>query len=196
VRAVLRLCEFYLGICFTTEEKARKNLSHGKKNLSHSTVYILPKHPHITKPTQTETLQNPLIRTHTHAPDTSNLRCCTIYISLPHIRWSHTQNKGLREDTAAPKWRFQCPTLSHALHIRVIEQNGNLKFCLWAFSLLLQKGYCFPDPAVFSWERKLSIYSIWPPAVQRNTLGSCIHGAVNHMDAAGSGRSFAALETG
>jgi hypothetical protein len=27
-----RLCEFYLGICLTTKEKARKNLSQGKKN--------------------------------------------------------------------------------------------------------------------------------------------------------------------
>ena len=32
--AVPRLCEFYPGICLTTEEKARKNLSQGKKNLS------------------------------------------------------------------------------------------------------------------------------------------------------------------
>jgi adenine specific DNA methylase Mod len=31
---VLRLCEFYPGICLTTEEKARKNLSQGTKNLS------------------------------------------------------------------------------------------------------------------------------------------------------------------
>ena len=45
--AVPRLCEFYLGVCLTTEEKARKNLSQGKKNLSRGTVYILPKHPHI-----------------------------------------------------------------------------------------------------------------------------------------------------
>jgi hypothetical protein len=68
---VLRLCEFYPGICLTTEEKARKNLSQGKKNLSqvnknlsHNTVYILPKTPthykaltdtHITKPTHTHT---------------------------------------------------------------------------------------------------------------------------------------------
>ena len=29
VRAVPRLCEFYPGICLTTEEKARKNLSQG-----------------------------------------------------------------------------------------------------------------------------------------------------------------------
>jgi len=67
VRAVPRLCEFYPGICLTTEEKARKNLSQVKKNPSHSAVYILPKTPthynaltntHITKPTHTHTLQN------------------------------------------------------------------------------------------------------------------------------------------
>jgi len=38
-----RLGEFYPVICLTTEEKARENLSQGKKNLSQSTVYILPK---------------------------------------------------------------------------------------------------------------------------------------------------------
>ena len=38
VRAVPRLCEFYPGICLTTEEKTWKNLSQVKKNLSHSTV--------------------------------------------------------------------------------------------------------------------------------------------------------------
>ena len=54
-----RLCEFYPGVCRTTEEKARINLSQ-------STVYTLPKHPHITKPTQTQTLQNPRKHTHTH----------------------------------------------------------------------------------------------------------------------------------
>jgi hypothetical protein len=60
-----RLCEFYPGICLTKEEKARKTLSQGKKNLSQvkknlspSTVYILPK-----TPSQTHTLQNPLIHT-------------------------------------------------------------------------------------------------------------------------------------
>ena len=72
-----RLCEFYPDICFTTEEKAwknlsqfkknlsqvKKNLSQVKKNLSQSTVYILPKHPHITKPSQTHTNY----KTHTYA---------------------------------------------------------------------------------------------------------------------------------
>jgi hypothetical protein len=51
-----------LRVCLTNEEKARKNLSQGKKNLSQvkknlsqGTVYILPKHPHIKKPTHTHT---------------------------------------------------------------------------------------------------------------------------------------------
>jgi len=64
---VPRVCEFYPGICLTTEEKARKIFSQGKKNLSQvnkslsqCTVYILPKHPHITKPTQTHTLEGKL----------------------------------------------------------------------------------------------------------------------------------------
>jgi len=57
MQAVPRLFEIYPGICITTEEKARKNLREGTKNLSQGTVYILPKHPHITKPTQTHTLQ-------------------------------------------------------------------------------------------------------------------------------------------
>ena len=70
MRAVPRLCEFYPGICHTTEEEARKNLSQGSRRV---TVYILhitktPTHykththtrPHITKPTHTHThtLQN------------------------------------------------------------------------------------------------------------------------------------------
>jgi len=59
---VPRLCEFYPGICLTTEEKAwktlrqgKKNLSQVKKNLSQRTVYILvlPEHRQFTKSTQT-----------------------------------------------------------------------------------------------------------------------------------------------
>jgi len=73
VRAVPRVCEFYPGICLTTEEKARKNLSQGKKNFSQvkknlgqSTVYILSKHPHITQPTETQSLQDTHTHTNTH----------------------------------------------------------------------------------------------------------------------------------
>ena len=74
-----RLCEFYPGICLTTEEEAWKNLSQGKKNLSHSTVYILPKTPthnkaltnaHVTKPTHTHT--------HAHTHTTKQYKTTTV----------------------------------------------------------------------------------------------------------------------
>jgi len=38
VRAVHRLCELYPGICLTTEEKARKNLSQGSRRLPVGTM--------------------------------------------------------------------------------------------------------------------------------------------------------------
>jgi len=38
VRAMLRLCELYPGICLTTEEKARKNLSQGSRRVPAGTV--------------------------------------------------------------------------------------------------------------------------------------------------------------
>jgi hypothetical protein len=167
-------------------------------NFIYSTVYIYQNthktltNTHITKPTHTHT--------HTHAHEcTGCIECALLYnlcLLTSYALVSQIRQRPKERQRAAPNWLPQCSTLPHALHIRVIEQNGNLKFCLWAFSLLVQKRYCVPDPAVFSWERKLSIYSIWTPGVRRNTLGSCIHGAVNHMDSAGSGRSFEALETG
>jgi hypothetical protein len=64
---------FYPGICHTTEEKARKNHSQGKrnfsqvnKNLSQCTVYV-----HITKtPTHYKTDTNTHTHTHTHTHTT------------------------------------------------------------------------------------------------------------------------------
>jgi len=38
VRAVPHLCELYPGICLTTEEKARKNLSRGSRRVAVGTV--------------------------------------------------------------------------------------------------------------------------------------------------------------
>jgi hypothetical protein len=40
VRAVLLLCGFYPGICLTTEEKARKNFSQGRRRVPADTVKI------------------------------------------------------------------------------------------------------------------------------------------------------------
>ena len=38
VRAVPRLCELYPGICLTTEEKARENLSQGSRRVPVGTM--------------------------------------------------------------------------------------------------------------------------------------------------------------
>jgi len=38
VRAVPRLCVLYPGICVTTEEKARKNFSQGRRRMSVGTM--------------------------------------------------------------------------------------------------------------------------------------------------------------
>jgi len=80
MRAVPRLCEFYPG--FTTVEKARKNLSQGEKNLSQGTVYILPKHPHIEKPTHTHTRARASThyKTHTHPHITKQYKTTTLQI--------------------------------------------------------------------------------------------------------------------
>ena len=64
--------------------RVRKNLSQVKKNLSQSTVYILPKHSHITKPTQTHTLQNPPTHTHTHI--TKQYKTTTVQIETNTVR--------------------------------------------------------------------------------------------------------------
>jgi hypothetical protein len=81
MRVLPSLCEFYLGVCLTTEKKARKNLSQVKKNISQSTknlsqstiyTYILPKHPDITKPTYTYTHTPTPPHTHTHTHTLQN----------------------------------------------------------------------------------------------------------------------------
>jgi hypothetical protein len=50
-----------------TSVRVRKTSVRFKKNLGQNTVYILPKHPQITKPPQTHTLQNPHINTQARA---------------------------------------------------------------------------------------------------------------------------------
>jgi len=85
-----RLCEFYPGICLTTDEKVRKNLIQGKKNLSQSTVYKLSKHPHITKHTHTHT--------HTHTCTHTHIHMHTHTHTHAHTRArAHTHMRALRE---------------------------------------------------------------------------------------------------
>jgi hypothetical protein len=58
---VLRLCEFYPSICLTTEEKARKILSQGKRNPSQVKKNLRVQ---CTYYQNTHTLQNPHKHTH------------------------------------------------------------------------------------------------------------------------------------
>jgi hypothetical protein len=56
VRAVPRLCELYPGICLTTEEKARKNLSYGSRKVPRYPGGSIPGHIH-TNNTQNNTMR-------------------------------------------------------------------------------------------------------------------------------------------
>jgi hypothetical protein len=95
MRDVSRLCEFYPGICLTTEEKARKNLSQGKKNLSQVKKNLkvqysyYQKHPHITKPSQTHRLQNPLIHIRACTHTIKQYKTTTIQIKTKCIYEKH-----------------------------------------------------------------------------------------------------------
>ena len=84
-----RLCEFYPGICFATEEKAQKSLSQVKKNLSQNIVYILPKHPHIRKPTQTHTQKHTPTHIHTHVHTYTHIHT-HIHTHTTHTHTPHT----------------------------------------------------------------------------------------------------------
>jgi hypothetical protein len=68
VRTVPRVCEFYPGICLTTEGKAGRNLSQGKKNSEYS-IHItkIPTHyKTYTKPTHMPTYYKTHAYTHIH----------------------------------------------------------------------------------------------------------------------------------
>ena len=62
MRAVPHLCEFYLGICLTTEEKAWKNLSQGSRRIP--THYKTYTHTH----THTHIFLNKVLRNMVNAP--------------------------------------------------------------------------------------------------------------------------------
>ena len=82
MRAEPRLGELYPGICLTTEEKARKNLSQGSRRVL---VYILPKRTRYKTHTHTHTLQNPHIRTHTLQNPHIHTHTYTPTHTHPHI---------------------------------------------------------------------------------------------------------------
>jgi hypothetical protein len=88
VLAVPSLCEFYPGICLTTEGKARKNLSQGSRSDS--------QHTHNR---DTHTLQNPHTHTHTHTLTHSLTHTLTHSLthSLTHTHThTHTMQKNIK----------------------------------------------------------------------------------------------------
>ena len=87
MRAVPRLCEFYPGICLTTEKKARKNLSQGKKNLSQVKKNLRVQYTYYQN---THTLQNlyahTRARTHTHTYITKQYKTTTVQIKTNTVQ--------------------------------------------------------------------------------------------------------------
>ena len=105
VRAVPRLCEFYPGICLTTEEKARKTLSQGKKNLS-QVKKNLEYSIHITKtPTHHKTLTNTHITkpTHTHAPTPTHTHTHILQNNIKPPQYKLKQNAHRKSNTMGRK---------------------------------------------------------------------------------------------
>ena len=113
-----RLCGFYPGICLATEEKARKKRQ-GKKNLWQGTVYISPKHPHITttKKTHTHTHHTHThtyththithIHTHTHTHHTHTTH--TTHIHTPHTHHTHTHHTHTHKPDATTQFLHSPP---------------------------------------------------------------------------------------
>jgi hypothetical protein len=89
VRAVSRLWEFYPGICLTTEEKARKNLTQGNKNLSHAEKNLSQSIVYIYQ--NTHTLQNPHKHTYykTHTRTHAHTHTLQNNIKTPQYKLKH-----------------------------------------------------------------------------------------------------------
>ena len=80
--------------CLTTEEKARKNfsqskktLSRVKKSLSHSTIYILPKHPHITN-----LHKHTRYKTHTYTHIIKQYKTTTVQIKTNSAKYTQMKS--------------------------------------------------------------------------------------------------------
>ena len=136
VRAVPRLCEFYPGICLTTEEKAWKNLSQVKKNLrlrktpvrlretSVRVQYTYYQNTHtLQKPSHTHTHYKSHTHTHTYTLVKATLTLCAIYsasevqFTILHITYS--QSSSVHSLT-------HCKVMVKAvMNLRVAQNAGN-----------------------------------------------------------------------
>ena len=114
-----RAASFTLAFAVQLSKKARKNLSQGKKNLSHvkknlsqSTVYILPKHPHIIKNTHT-------------------LRFCKLLymfrvVTPPIIRSTYNCNYSI--------WHWKLLYMFRVVTPPIIRSTYNCNYSIWHWS--------------------------------------------------------------
>jgi hypothetical protein len=114
------LCEFYPGICLTTEEKARKNLSQGKKNLrlrktSEYSIYITKTSTHYKTLTNTHIIKP--THTHTHTI-TKQYKTTTVQIETKCIsrRQSYTYNITQLNDTVLKLGAFYVRSINREKH--------------------------------------------------------------------------------
>jgi len=123
VRAVSRLCEFYPGICLTTEEKARKPLSQGKtlqnpqkhtpthykilKNTHYTHTLQNPhntKHPHNTKSSQTHITKHP----HITKPSQTHYKTPTQYKTLTNTHYKTPTHNTKQYKTTTVQIKTKC----------------------------------------------------------------------------------------
>jgi hypothetical protein len=114
---VTRLCELYRGICLTTEEKARENLSQGSrrvpvgtmktdyKNRTHITIRI---HKHNNKNTSITKLNKSIPNIQPLYNDKSS-KLHMIYISSNNVRHPVTKTfTTLHPTTLNNTWKYRC----------------------------------------------------------------------------------------
>ena len=82
MRAVPSLCELYPGICLTTEEKARENLSQGSRRMPVGTM-------------ETEYTEQSIQTIRIHKQDNKNTYLTELNKSMQNIQ-PHTQRKKIQ----------------------------------------------------------------------------------------------------
>jgi ABC-type Zn2+ transport system substrate-binding protein/surface adhesin len=131
------LRELHPGICLTTEVKAWEKLSQGKENLNQSTVYTLPKHPHITKLTDTHT------HTHTHSHTHTHTHTYTYTHTHTHYKthtYTHTHTHILQNNIKPPQYKLKQTRYKIFVNFEMTIHRKMCLFCDTRYVLCLP--YC------------------------------------------------------
>jgi len=93
-----------------------RKLSQGKKTLSQSTVYILPKHPHITKPTHIHPHTRVPTHSHTHSPTPHTRPHIHTHSPTPHTH-AHSPTPHTHTHTHADTLKKTTHTHTRLSHV-------------------------------------------------------------------------------